>query len=241
MNQYKSIATLKGEAKTHMYGKYGTAISAYIFMKLTILMLTMFTSSVVPDGAVGQILYYAFFIIISLISGVFTAGYTFLYLNIASGNPVQSNMIFYGFRNCAEKAIILQGVLLGLEFVACLPLILVEILRRTLVDGSVTVFFIVALIVAVVGTIVVHLFLMPAFFLLHDFPNYTPQQIIKTSLQIMKGNVGRLFMLYLSIVPLQLLEVLSFGIGALWVETYKYETLAEFFLDLMNPAKQDAI
>lgn len=235
MKQYKTIAALKGAAKTHMFGNYGPAIGAYILMNLSLLSLTMIGSAIIPDGTVGQIIYFLFCGIISLISGVYTAGNTFLYLNIASGRPVQSNMVFYGFMFCAEKALILQAITIVIELIVSLPLIFFSVLYVTSDNSFMIVFVIIGFIISIAGICLARLVLMPMFYLLHDFPNYSARQIVETSMEVMKGNVGRLFLLNVHMIPLQLLELLSFGIGALWVETYKNEIMAEFFLDLMRP------
>ena len=45
----------------------------------------------------------------------------------------------------------------------------------------------------------------------------------------------RLFLLELSFIPYVLLALLSFGLGILWVYPYIQESIAQFYLDLMNP------
>ena len=56
----------------------------------------------------------------------------------------------------------------------------------------------------------------------------------------MKGHKWRLFKLELSFLPLQIICMLSFGIGNLWLNPYMRMTYTEFFLDLMSPGKQEA-
>ena len=54
------------------------------------------------------------------------------------------------------------------------------------------------------------------------------------AIRLMKGNMGRLFYIEVSFIPLFLLGVLSLGIGLLWITPYLNATLANFFLDLME-------
>jgi len=56
----------------------------------------------------------------------------------------------------------------------------------------------------------------------------------------MKGHKWRLFKLKLSFLPLQFICLLSFGIGNLWLNPYMRMTYTEFFLDLLNPEKQNS-
>ena len=48
----------------------------------------------------------------------------------------------------------------------------------------------------------------------------------------MNGHRLRLLYLILSFIGLDILEVLSFGIGALWIEPYKMQTYALFYSDV---------
>ena len=77
-------------------------------------------------------------------------------------------------------------------------------------------------------------FYAPAFFLLHDFPQYTAKELLTRSRKLMSGNKGRLFYIYLSYIPLLFLGTLSCGIALLWVIPYMNATLAEFYMDIIR-------
>lgn len=235
MEQYKSVASLKGIARTHMFGNYKPAIGAYITMSLILTTISIMVSTILPEGQVGTIFSGAFYILYFLLTGIFTSGQAYLYLSIACGAPVVSGFIFYGFKNNTDKALMIQACLLGGYLVPSIPLLL--IVRRIYGGSALDSMFpmlIAAIVVAIVGIVVSNMLLMPAFFLIHDFPNYSFKQILELSLKLMRKNMGRLFILYVSFIPIQLLELVTFGIGALWVEPYRYATFAEFFLDIMR-------
>lgn len=61
-----------------------------------------------------------------------------------------------------------------------------------------------------------------------DHPQMKARESLKISRQIMKGNKGRLFYIYLSFIGLQILCLLSLGIGSLWVYPYQSQTLVIF-------------
>ena len=73
------------------------------------------------------------------------------------------------------------------------------------------------------------------YFLLLDFPEKKIGDILRSSFRLIKGNRKRLFLLELSFIPLQLLALLSFGVGNLWLSPYMHMTYTLFYMDLANP------
>jgi uncharacterized membrane protein len=73
-----------------------------------------------------------------------------------------------------------------------------------------------------------------AFYLLHDFPQYSAGELLRMSRRLMVGHKGRLFYIYVSFIPLILLSLLSFGIALLWVFPYISTTKTEFFLNVIK-------
>ena len=95
-------------------------------------------------------------------------------------------------------------------------------------------FYSLAMILYGVVTVILSLIYSQAFFLLHDFPNYSAKELLVMSRQLMKGSKGRLFYLNVSFFPLLLLGLLSCGIAYLWLVPYMNATATEFFLDLIQ-------
>ena len=83
-------------------------------------------------------------------------------------------------------------------------------------------------------SVVLGLLYAQAFYLLHDFPQYTAKELLKKSRRLMVHHKGRLFYLYVSFLPLMLLGLFSFGLALLWVIPYIAATQAEFFLNLIR-------
>ena len=61
------------------------------------------------------------------------------------------------------------------------------------------------------------------------------EDIFKKSMELMKGNMWRLFHLEFSFLPLILLSFLTCGIGLLWLMPYMHMASTNFYLDLVNP------
>jgi uncharacterized membrane protein len=65
-----------------------------------------------------------------------------------------------------------------------------------------------------------------------DDDTLSPWQAIVASAELMEGNVGRLFGLYLSFLGYLVLGVITLGIGMLWVMPYMTQTMTQFYIDL---------
>ena len=237
MNIYKTNAELRALARTHMFGNYKPAIGAYVLMNLILMVISLSTPSVTSGSLISQLIGGVSYIFVLLLSGLFSSGSAYLYLNIICGRPVSASMIFYGFRNHASKALAVQAYILIMQLIVSVPFILAYI--YFIIDGAniAMIGCILTLLVAIVGVIYISLSVLPAFYLLHDFPDYTPRQILEKSRSLMSGNIKRALLLSVSFIPMDLLSFLSLGIGALWVEPYKNATYAEFFLDLIKNKK----
>lgn len=83
-------------------------------------------------------------------------------------------------------------------------------------------------IVSTILAVFVQMWYALALYLLLDHPQMKARESLKISRQIMKGNKGRLFYIYLSFIGLQILCMLSLGIGSLWVYPYQSQTLVIF-------------
>ena len=74
------------------------------------------------------------------------------------------------------------------------------------------------------------LFLTP--YLLKDYPELTIVETLRLSRKMMKGHKMQLFLLQLSFIGWILLNVLTLGLGSLWLTPYMMTTLAAFYHDV---------
>ena len=72
-----------------------------------------------------------------------------------------------------------------------------------------------------------------------DFPRNDVKRLFATSVRIMKGRKLKYLYLDFSFLPLELLSILTFGIGTLWVAPYRMQTMALFFLDAMKSGRTE--
>lgn len=72
------------------------------------------------------------------------------------------------------------------------------------------------------------------FFIMNDNPQIQAMDAINLSKEMMRGQKGKLFLLYLSFIGWGILCVLTLGIGFLWLSPYMYTSMAYFYEDLRN-------
>lgn len=72
-------------------------------------------------------------------------------------------------------------------------------------------------------------------YILAENPEMTASEAIDYSKELMKGNKWRLFCLNISFIGWDLLCILTFGIGNLWLGPYKQAALTAFYMDVIEP------
>lgn len=250
MNQYLSSASLKTMAKGQLLGKYGTAIGALVLMQLCTLPISLAISFLIgTDTVITVLIYCAAEFLLQLFTGFFHAGQSFIYLKIACREKPEIGDLFYCFKGDTSKVLHLQAVLGGVSILCSLPALILGIFTTQSVNLTDTdaiaagnipinpVLFLLYVIVYLAGmiiTVYVGLMLSQVYYMMLDFPAYSASQLLKMSIQLMKGNKGRLFYIRLSFIPLLLLSLLSCGIALLWIYPYMQATYANFYLDVIK-------
>lgn len=236
MNSYLSSAELKASAKEHMFGHYGTAICAYLLVTFGTSIFTLMVLSLTGDTTtlIGTCIYIATSFALSLLTGLFTSGVSYFNLKICCGQHVIVNDVFYGFRFFPDKALRIQAWITLLSYIGNIPefIIIYRMPAGAGTENLIPYLFCSAL--SNLVTFVLNLFYAQAFFLLHDFPQYSARELLAASRKVMAGHKRRLFYIYISFIPMMLLSVLSCGIAMLWIIPYMNATLTEFYLDLIQ-------
>lgn len=235
MDRHASTTELKARAKGQLLGKYGILISAVLIIEGILMALTMMTNMFLDGSTMyGTFISYAVDFLLQLFAGIFVAGQTYMYLNVACGGRVSTGDVFYGFRSHPDKAIIIRLLPMLLMLAACAPFIVLVIIHSfkpsTLLLVAACFFLAVGL---AVSTYISLRFSM-AYFVMLDFPDFTAKECLRFSSDVMKGNKCRLFYLKVSFIPLYLLGFFTCCIGLLFLFPYTNTTMANFYLELMS-------
>jgi len=234
MKEYKNPAELKSQARVHMFGRYGVTVRAYIWMNVILLILSWLFASMNNSGAGSLISLIIFYAIRFIISGVFTSSLAYMYLNIGSDMPAYASMIFYAFKNQTDKAVLVCMVIDGLQLITCLPLIVAYMLYKNTPQTAFIVMMAAGVLIAIIGILYITVLFLPAYYLIHDFPDRGFTEILSLCPKIMKGHMSKAAMLYLSFIPLFLVEIISLGAAAPWVDSYLNASVCELYLDIMR-------
>jgi uncharacterized membrane protein len=233
MNNFKTTAELKGLAKERSLGRYGTLIGANII----IFLIQVLASSITTISSGGNlaiiIINNVITLIISILLGTLMSGKAYLYMNLMYSQSISTSDIFFGFRQQPQKAVVIQSVFVLVDFIVSIPMQIFMIMYRQSGSNTALAAVIVAFVVGLAINLAVNLIYSQAFFLLHDFPSRSAKELLATSRRLMQGNIFRLFILYLSFIPLYILGFITLAIPLLWVSVYRYASCCAFYQDLI--------
>lgn len=231
---YKSRKELKALARTQMQGKYKTLIGAFVLQEIITLLLESVMLSLFPSNSlVDNTLYFIAIFAVNAFLGTVVAGMTFISMSVACGMPCRAGDIYRSFQDNPGKTVWLQLPIVIIHTICTLPASIMSIITP---DEAYFSQLGVILILNALGILAATVLSLPfalVFYMYWDFPEYDVKYILKRSFELMKGNYLRYLGLQISFLPLWILAVLSFGIGALWVTPYVNVTNANFYLDLM--------
>ena len=246
MNSYFSNAELKDKAKEKLTGHFGfligcTLLSSFLTYIVSVLFTNVYTYSNMAEFALGE----AISFLVSLFTGVLNVGLTLIYLKTACGSPCSFSDLFSGYRNRkaagrSEEHRNRFNVSLGVSFfrnlLSLLPGLAYAVpLSLFQLTGKVIYLYVSIglLLVATVIYLPFYLMLSQCLFIMLDFPDKSVKEVLQFSVEIMKGQKKRLFVLILSFIPITLLACLSL-IGVLWLIPYVNMTYTIFYLNVMQ-------
>lgn len=241
MNQYKSSAELKDMAKEKLTGHYGVAILAILMVKCTSYLISSFITALIPgNGLLSTLFSLLLSSAVAVFVGVFQTGLALFFLNMACGRPCKVDDIFYGMQNQPMRSLTVSFAMTLLNLLCLTPY---QIFATLYLNNENTTYLMLMLVSAAIGLLLYvpfSLAISQSYYLLLDFPSYSGKDALRASFKLMKNHIGRLFYIQVSFIPLQLLAVLTCGIGMLWLVPYMNMTYALFFLDIMNPKKAES-
>lgn len=225
---------LRRLARKNLAGNYRIPMGAVVFTQLLSTLVSLPFTNMLPErpNPVQYLVYYVASFLIVVLTGVLGAGELKIHLNLARKEPGSLGVLFYGFKNKPDRFLIGAFISLVLEGIWLLPAVFVGLQAYDTPSFEAV---LLAIILAVAGTVVSVLFLlnMAVFtYLLLDYPNATVKECFVHSFEMMKGHKGRYFALCFSFVGFMFLSVLSFGIGIFWTIPYMNQTMTLFYLEI---------
>ncbi len=236
MIRYMSSPELKASAKARLRAVSGIVTGATaiyygiaFFMDFSISFLPVETAS-----AIGLILSCIFSLASAIISGMLGVGYQYLFLKLYCGQQISANDVFYAFGHDTKKVLGLSAVMAAFSTVPFIPFTYFAgrcAVSLKSMDIALAFFFLTP---AVVISTLVKIVYSQLYYLMLDFPDYSVRALFRRSRLLMRGHKGRLFYIIVSFLPLELLGILTCGVGLLWIYPYKQAVITEFYLDLVS-------
>lgn len=226
---------LKRLSREQLNGHWGIAIGANLLMQMitsALLMPFYFLLILTGGRTVQYITYMIAAFIIAAVSIVIQCGILRMYFGFARGEEVSIGMMFAEFSKRPFRYMLGYLLLMLIEMVCIMPGTIC--FSVGLVGGT---FLAIAIGAALylVGTvimIIVALRFSQVFIILLEHSEMGVMEAFHRSVELMEGNLGRLFYIELSFIGLALLGLLSCGIGMLWVTPYMMQVSVNFYRSL---------
>ena len=213
----------------------GVAVSATcLYILITYIITEISSLFLLLPGIVGTLLYYLSAFGITIFTGIFAYGFSFIFLKISCNVPAKMNDLYCGFKGPLKEILKAQLFRSLISYVAYIPC---YIFNELVTPEQLTQYFGIYFLLfglGLLGQFIVILLYNQTFFIMLDFPDYGAKKALAFSRELMKGNKGRFTYLLVSFIPLFLLGMLSCCVGYLWIIPYMQATLTQFYLDLVQ-------
>lgn len=239
MRIHTSVREWKCQARVLMMEKHGFLALVTFLVSMLYFLASYILDSAFPatDGTINFVLGLLGSLLINIVYYLFCAGQAAIYLNLCRGQQIRLGQLTVPFSMHPESVAVFAVVQFVIQTV-CVNLglwILPHIIRENEMSKWLPTCGILLVLLAV--AIWLELGLSMVFFLYCDGPQKSGTQIIRESLQLMRGNRGRMLFLMLSFIGVMLLGVLSAGIGLLLARPYLNTVQALFYLNLIRETR----
>lgn len=240
-----SSAQLKKMARAALAGKWKiaamlTLLNTFLTMGLTLCSAPFENGTSTMSIAIGWIIT----VIVSLISGLFSAGASYFYLNICRGNEYGYKNLFYAFKADPDRFLIVTLFTSLPVLLSSLASMLIPVPGDAATDMAWVMYTLAATACTYIGVIlsmILSLFFALSEYLLLDYPKMGAMDALRLSSQLMRGNKGRYFYICLSFIGWSILSICTLGIASLWVEPYQNMTITYFYADILNRLNEETL
>lgn len=222
---------IKYSARVLLNGKYGFFAAVTMLVALCNFLLNHILSSVFSgNGLFNMILQLICSVLMNMIFYILLVGQQRLYLNVCRDEAYGFYDLFSSFTGHPEQIAlysVFQFVIQSLILNSAVYL-LFEMWTMSLTKLLLSLF---GLIIGLIIFVWVQLTLGFVLSLFADNPYITAKDAMQESIYMMNGNRRKLCKIYISFIGIYLLNLLSFGIGALFTEPYVKITLTLFYME----------
>lgn len=233
----RKIHRWKAYAKETLKGNYTIPILSLLSiagMNMLISQLTgvLFRGSSVLNIIFGQL----FLFIVTLIMGIFLAGLSYMFLNMARGKAYSFKDLLYFFKNHPDRVITVGFVFGVIDLIVSVPYFYVSyfIAPGTTLESQLDwlIKLGLTLVLSLVLNLLITLPLALAYYLLADDLELGGIDALRQSVKYMRGNVIKYLVLQISFLPLLVLSAFTLYIALLWIVPYMEMSSVMFYRDI---------
>ena len=231
-----SSKELKRQARETLNNRYGLPMLAFLLTQVIVMAISLPFDFMLPTNPnTSQLLIYTLTtFIISLLSIVLSCGLIKIHLHMARKEETKLGDLFYFFSHRPDRFLLAGLLMIGIVFLLMLPAFALTIFSIFSHSDILLMVMAVVWIITIVILIPVSFSFSLIYYILIEKPEDSLIEIFKESRQLMKGNKWRLFYVNLSFMGMNILSLLSFGLGLLWVGPYMNQTLVEFYRNVIG-------
>ena len=227
---------LKRIARENLTGHYNIPMGAFIVSSMITLAIELPFSMLQSEYSttLQVIISYVAEILISLIGVVLNAGLIRIHLNMARNREYTLSQLFDGFKKHPDRYLVAGFFLMLVTFLVTLPFFgAAYLFQKNPSTQSILIAIAVGLVCLFV-VIYIQLRFQLVYYIILEHEEMGIKDSFTVAAGLMKDHMVRLFYIMLSFLGLEVLSILSFGIGMLWVAPYKMQTIANFYLDIIG-------
>lgn len=229
---------LKRFARYDLSGKLGIAIGGSVIVVLASFVSGMLTGPLFSGSNLfSYVMQDALDLVVSIILGIFSAGLTYLFLNMARRREYSLKDLIWFFHHQPDRVLIASLVFSLIAFVTGLPSEIYGKVYFPMVVTEEELMNVVKVYAALSmgGMLLSSLLTIPVAFaynILADDEEISGFEALRKSMKMMKGNIRRFIFLELSFLPWLIISFYCLYIPLLFVIPYLNMTETEFYLDL---------
>lgn len=237
----RSSRELKRMARQNLCGHYRVPMGAFAVAGALSFAVELPFSMMQTDNSLQLAVYYIAELLISLITVVLTAGQMTIHLNMARGKAYNVSQVFCRMKNHPDRFVIAGFGVLVVSALALAPMMIgVNMAVQDPVQEKIITAIGLGLISLVLETYIsIRLSLL--YYVILENDGLSLKECLGRAMELMNGNMGRMFYLQLSFIGMYFLVGLTLGIGVLWVMPYIMQTETLFYLEVTGKLPEESV
>lgn len=235
----RKIHRWKTYAKETLKGNFSIPILSILVIAGINMLISQLTGVLFRGSSVWNIIFGQLFLfIVTLIMGIFSAGLSYMFLNMARGRAYSFKDLLYFFKNHPDRVITVGFVFGIIDLIVSVPSFYVSYF----VDPGTTLEsqldwltkFGLTIVLSLTLNLLITLPMALTYYLLADNLELGGIDALRQSVKYMRGNIIKYLFLQISFLPLLVLSAFTLYIALLWIVPYMEMSSVMFYRDIMG-------